>query len=218
MVKILEDYEQPFDAYLDFEKMISEYTGAPYVVLTDCCTHAMELCIRYWARENQIDLTQRSVVLPHRTYLSVPMMIHKLGITLEDYELLNWDSDDMYPIRGVVNDKVYDCARLFKEDMYIKGTYMCLSFGHRKPLQIGNGGAILLDDVEEYNDLKQMTYDGRAIHDFDPWVDQAVFKVGYHYNMRVETTIRGMRLLHDGEIGKALPFYYPDLREITIVF
>lgn len=30
----------------DFEKVLSEYTGAPYVVATDGCNHGMELVLR----------------------------------------------------------------------------------------------------------------------------------------------------------------------------
>ena len=29
-----------------FENKLAEFTGAPYVVTTDCCTHAIELCFR----------------------------------------------------------------------------------------------------------------------------------------------------------------------------
>ena len=35
-----------FSAITEFEQMLSDYTGAPYVVVTDCCTHAIELCFR----------------------------------------------------------------------------------------------------------------------------------------------------------------------------
>jgi len=36
-----------FKALFDFESALAEYTGAPYAVLTDGCTHAIELCMRY---------------------------------------------------------------------------------------------------------------------------------------------------------------------------
>ena len=36
-----------FKAWFDFEQALAEYTGAPYVVLTAGCTHAIELCMRY---------------------------------------------------------------------------------------------------------------------------------------------------------------------------
>ena len=38
----LNDYADPFDAVLDFERAVADYTGAPYCVTTDCCSHAIE--------------------------------------------------------------------------------------------------------------------------------------------------------------------------------
>lgn len=214
----IEDYTNPFDALLDFEDMLSEYTGAPYVVLTDCCTHGIELCLRLSERrkEEMMDNSFIHVELPHRTYLSVPMLMHKLGYEYH-YTTTDWEKDDQYPLRNVADDRIYDSARLFKEDMYKAGTYQCLSFGHGKPLQIGAGGAILLHDVDDYMKLKAMSYDGRHIHAYEKWADQQTFQVGYHYHMRPEWAIKGMRMLDDGNIQDPAPFNYPDLREIEIV-
>ena len=36
-----------FDKILKFEQELAEFTGAPYAIMTDCCTHAIELCLRY---------------------------------------------------------------------------------------------------------------------------------------------------------------------------
>ena len=41
---------------------------------------------------------------------------------------------------------IYDAAKRFTSGMYIPGSYMCLSFHHKKTLKIGKGGAILTDD------------------------------------------------------------------------
>ena len=62
-----------FEKILEFESALAKFTGAPYAVMTDCCTHAIELCLRY-------DNIQR-VTFPAHTYLSIPMTMHKLGIT-----------------------------------------------------------------------------------------------------------------------------------------
>jgi dTDP-4-amino-4,6-dideoxygalactose transaminase len=35
-----------FEKIANFEKELSEFTNSPYVVTTDCCTHAIELCLR----------------------------------------------------------------------------------------------------------------------------------------------------------------------------
>ena len=35
-----------FETVQEFEKQIAKFYGAPYAVATDCCTHAVELCLR----------------------------------------------------------------------------------------------------------------------------------------------------------------------------
>ena len=66
-----------FDKIFEFERALAEYTGAPYTVMTDCCTHALELCFRL----KQV----KRVQFTSYTYLSIPMLMHKLGI---EYELV----------------------------------------------------------------------------------------------------------------------------------
>ena len=46
--------------------------------------------------------------------------------------------------------------------MYIKGSFMCLSFHVKKLLPIGKGGMILCDDREAVNWFKQARYEGRS--------------------------------------------------------
>jgi len=98
--------------------------------------------------------------------------------------------------------------------MYKDGQIQCLSFGHDKPLTIGRGGAILLDDYELYKRLILMRYDGRDLS-ISPWQDQKEFTMGYHYKPVPEEAQDGLNMLgtHDTQ-----PKYkqYPDLRNITI--
>ena len=61
-----------FDKILQFERALAEFTGAPYAIMTDCCTHAIEMCLRY-------DQVKHCKMQPY-TYLSIPMTMHKLGI------------------------------------------------------------------------------------------------------------------------------------------
>ena len=61
-----------FEKFKEFETALSEYTGAPHVVLTDCCTHAVELCLRLKG------IRYKTVTIPYRSYLSIPMTFHKL--------------------------------------------------------------------------------------------------------------------------------------------
>ena len=68
-----------YDVLTKFEKVISDYTGAPFVVLTDSCTHAIEICLRR---------TTESILyyIPKRTYLSVPMLFSKLNLELSFFD------------------------------------------------------------------------------------------------------------------------------------
>ena len=71
-----------FEKFTEFENALSAYTGAPYVVLTDCCTHAVELCLRLQKTG--------TVTLPYRSYISIPMTMHKLKIEYY-YDKVEWD-------------------------------------------------------------------------------------------------------------------------------
>jgi dTDP-4-amino-4,6-dideoxygalactose transaminase len=189
-----------FEKIIEFESALAEFTGAPYAVMTDCCTHAIELCLRY-------DNIQR-VTFPAHTYLSIPMTMHKLDITYNYTDKL-WTGEYQF-----IGTRIWDSARLLKRGMYRPGQLQCLSFGYDKPLSIGRGGAVLTDDVEVYNALKHQCYDGRDLN-ISPWEDQKVFKVGYHYKPTIEEAIRGLELLPN-IVQEPKYKEYPDLRNITI--
>jgi dTDP-4-amino-4,6-dideoxygalactose transaminase len=190
-----------FESILKFEQALAEYTGSPYAIMTDCCTHAIELCLRY-KRVKQVKFTAY-------TYLSIPMTMHKLGI---EYELVPEKWTGEYRFYGT---DIWDSARRLERDMYRPGQMQCLSFGHNKPLQIGHGGAILLDDYEAYDILLQQRYDGRDLR-FSPWQAQQTFMVGYHYRPTIEDARIGLEKLY---FVDEPPKYhdYPDLREIQII-
>ena len=102
--------------------------------------------------------------------------------------------------------------------MYQSGKMQCLSFGYDKPLQIGRGGAILLDDRKAYDKIIRMRYDGRDLT-VSPWIDQKKFVVGYHYKPTIEEAVLGSKLLK--KLKKDCPpvktVAYPDLRTIKIL-
>lgn len=186
-----------------FEVALAEFTGAPFAIMTDCCTHAIELCLRH----DKI----RSCSFTAYTYLSIPMTMHKLGIryTLEDEK---WIGE--YQIHDT---RIWDSARRLEENMYRPGQMQCLSFGHTKPLHIGRGGAILLDDEQAYRDIIRMRYDGRDLNT-SPWETQGTFKVGYHYKPTPEEAVQGVALLEGIKFDRPKPIEvaYPDLRKIKI--
>ena len=104
--------------------------------------------------------------------------------------------------------------RLLKEGMYRQGQLQCLSFGYDKPLEIGHGGAILLDDEDAYKRLIKQRYDGRDLT-ISPWQKQEVFEIGYHYRPTIEDAVKGLELLPNIDQIPKLKLY-PDLREIII--
>jgi dTDP-4-amino-4,6-dideoxygalactose transaminase len=201
----LNDYADPFDAVLDFERAVADYTGAPYCVTTDCCSHAIEIAFR-------LTFDNNIVSFPARTYLSVPMTLSKLGIP---YMLTDDSWSGEYEFKG---SKIWDCARRFEPNMYRAGTVQCISFGRTKPLQINRGGCLLTDNYELYKAASEMRMDGRDIFTYKPWITQKHFVVGYHYYMRPEECVRGLNMLLNKEFTKQLPEYYsyPDCREAEI--
>ena len=193
-----------FDKISKFETALAEFTGAPYAIMTDCCTHALELCFRY-------DRVEFCAFTPY-TYLSIPMLMHKLNVKFV-YEETQWVGE--YRFRKT---RIWDSARLLQRNMYRPGQIQCLSFGHGKPLHIGRGGAILLDDAEAYQTILQQRYDGRDLT-IAPWESQKTFRVGYHYKPTIEEAEQGLALLEGIKELNPEPreVLYPDLRLITIV-
>lgn len=164
----------------EFETQIAKFYNAPYAVAVDCCTHAIELCLRMKA-------TQRLVSVPTHTYISVPFTLEKLGLAWE-FRDEKW-SDFYY----LGNTNIIDAAVYFCKDGYIPGTLMCLSFQFKKPLGLGRGGAILCDSEDDYIKLKKMSYDGRLGD--TPWAEQDINTIGYHYYMTPETAQMGIEKL-----------------------
>lgn len=164
------------DSVEDFENILCKFYGAQYAVATDCCTHAIELCLRYKKYNN--------VTVPKHTYLSVPMTLEKLN--------LNWQWVDStwknYYYIGQTN--IIDAAVYWKHNGYIPNTFMCLSFQFKKHLNLGKGGMILTDDFESYKHLKKMSHDGRLPNLV--WASQDVDTIGYHYYMTPETAQLGI--------------------------
>lgn len=198
-----------FDDIKRFETALAEYTGAQYAIMTDCCTHAIELCLRH-------DNIKECTFTPY-TYLSIPMTMHKLGIKYHYYQdnlpkRQHWVGEYKFEFT-----RIWDSARRLEPNMYRPGQMQCLSFGHTKPLHIGRGGAILLDDKDAYDAIICMRYDGRDLN-IKPWEQQKEFRVGYHYKPTPEEAIQGLALLEGLKEFPVEPKFvqYPDLRTITI--
>jgi dTDP-4-amino-4,6-dideoxygalactose transaminase len=184
---------------VEFEKIIAEYYNAPYAIAVDCCTHAIELCLRY----QQIN----TVDCPSNTYLSVPMTFVKLNLNW-NFVVSAWE--DFYYLG---NTNIIDAAVYWKKNGYISNTMMCLSFQFKKHLNIGRGGMILLDDELAYQTLSKMRYDGRV--NTKPWAEQDIDIIGYHYYMTPETALLGVSKFQ--EIANKTPkkWSYKDYPNLT---
>ena len=79
--------------------------------------------------------------------------------------------------------------------MYIPGSYMCLSFHHKKSLKIGKGGMILTDDINAVDKIKKMRYEGRT-QNVSYHIDQ-LGDGGWNMYMTPEQAARGLTLLSD---------------------
>ena len=169
-----------FDVVAKFEKRIADFFGSPYAVAVDSCTHGLELCLRF----SQVRLMR----VPRHTYISIPFLADKLNIKRE-WKIENWK--DYYSLTDTDSRwKIMDAAVLWKENSYIPGTYMCISFQFQKHLSLGRGGVILTDSETGAEELKKMSYDGR-IPDV-PWREQNIKTIGYHYYMTPETAQNGL--------------------------
>lgn len=178
-----------------FEEIISGFYGSKFAVATDCCTHAIELCLRYEMYDD--------IQIPEHTYISIPFTAEKLGIKWTWKPNYIW-TDYYY----LWNTNIIDAAVLWEKDSYISGTYMCISFQYRKHLNLGRGGMILLDDEEAYHTLKKMSYDGR---DFTkPWGDQNIDTVGYHYYMTPEVAALGIEKFNEVHMTTPKRYQYLD--------
>jgi dTDP-4-amino-4,6-dideoxygalactose transaminase len=187
-----------FNIVTNFEKEIAKFYNAPYAVATDCCTHAVELSLRYTNAKN--------AYCPTHTYLSIPMTFIKLGL---DWGWSNILWQDYYFVTG----DIVDAAVYWEQDSYIPNTFMCLSFQFKKHLSLGRGGAILCSTKEQYIELKKMSYDGRLPD--SPWADQNINSLGYHYYMTPETAQLGLDKLPNRIATPAVTWTWEDYPDLT---
>jgi len=189
-----------FEDLFLLEEELAAYTGAPYVVLTDGCTHALELSLRYY--------NVKACEFTAYTYISVIQTMIDLDIR---YRLTDEVWSGEYQLHGT---NVWDSARRLEPGMYRSGQVQCLSFGYSKPLEAGKCGAILLDDVQAYHQLSQMRSDGRDLR-ITPWQDQLIWRPGWHYCPTLETVQRVSSLLLTVQ-PQCQTVVYPDCRSLSI--
>lgn len=162
-----------------FENAISRYCGAPYGIAVESCSMALLLSCLYHKVE--------TVLIPRKTYFSVPMSIVHAGGKVE-FEDITW--------RGAYQLKPYpiiDSAMRFKRDIYNPGDFQCLSFQYSKHLPIGRGGMILTDCRKAVSWLRKMRNDGRREC---PKENDQVSLMGYNAYMTGDQAGRGLDLFY----------------------
>jgi dTDP-4-amino-4,6-dideoxygalactose transaminase len=197
----------------DFEKMLSDYTGAPYVVTVDNQSNALFLSLMY----EKIKDTE--ITIPSRTYPSVPCEIIHAGGKVKFEKTEGTTLKGAYQLKPT---KVWDSALRFTHNMYIKNTHMCISFtGPYKHFKLSKGGAILTDDHNAYLWFKRARYSGRRECSYH---DDNFDMLGWNFYMMPELSSRGLLLMnqfYDNITGKPksnedLELPYPDLSQFKI--
>ncbi len=132
----------------EFERALSEYTDAPYVVTTNSCSMAILIACAYFRPKTE-------VTVPARTYASVPQSIIHAGHGII-FGNISWRGE--YRLAPL---PVWDSARRFTSGMYRHGDMQCVSFQTSKILGLEQGGAILLDNPRAAEWLRRARFDGR---------------------------------------------------------
>ena len=203
----------------EFEKELSRYTGAKYVVTVDNQSNALFLSLYY---EKHIKMTIGDFVeIPCRTYPSVPCEIIHAGIKVK---FLPVDGEKIKGAYQIVGSNIYDSALRFTSNMYIPQTHMCVSFtGPYKHLKLGKGGAILTDDENAYKWFKKARFSGRdeCSYHTDNFDINPV--VGWNFYMMPEISARGLLLISQFYDSKGNPIGnedlelpYPDLSKFKV--
>ena len=205
-----------YDITNEFEKRLTEYTGAPYAVTVDNQSNALFLSLYY---ENYISksITSEYITIPSRTYPSVPCEIIHAGLKVNFKKIKGKTLKGAYQLEG---SNVWDSALKFTADMYMPNTHMCLSFtGPYKHFKLSKGGAILTDDHDAYLWFKRARYSGRRECSYH---DDHFDMLGWNFYMMPELAARGLLLMsqfYNGETKKQNPdieMPYPDLSKFKI--
>ena len=201
----------------DFEKSLSDYTGAPYVVTVDNQSNALFLSL-YYEKNIKNSIETNTITIPSRTYPSVPCEIIHAGLKV-DFETISGKT--ITGAYNLIGSNVWDSALRFTADMYISNTHMCISFtGPYKHFKLSKGGAILTDNYEAYLWFKRARYSGRRECSYH---DDHFDMLGWNFYMMPELSTRGMLLMRqfynmDGtkKNNEDLELPYPDLSKFEI--
>ena len=166
----------PYEAIRRFEEALCEYTGAPYAVAVSSCSAAIELALLRWRIRNTV------IEIPSRTYVGVAQSIVRQGFKIR-FNNIPWEGCyRLFPT------DVVDSAKRFTSNMYIPGTYQCVSFHSAKTLGDTQGGAILHESEEFDRWARKARFDGRS--ETVPLRDDKDIILGLHCYMSVDVASR----------------------------
>ncbi len=204
----------PYSIVADFEESVAKYAGCKYAVAVDNCSNALFLCAKH--------LRVKHVTIPSRTYPSVPSAIINAGGVV-NFENREWRHNRYYRLLPY---PIYDAAHMFCENMYNKldvplcggdrelyaSSFVCISFSHTKPINIGKGGMILTNDLNAVGWFKKARYCGR---NEVPLMQDKIDIIGWNMYMQPEQAARGLLLMNniDNLRKNEIPDY-PDLSMI----
>jgi len=181
------EYEDAREIVTMFEQKVADFAGARYAVAVDCCTHAIELSLRYILHTGQVNKVD-PIILPENTYVSIPQTILRLFVNYHT-EFNEWSG--IYRLKGT---NVIDGAVRWAPQMYVDKTLHCLSFQIKKPIPIGRGGMVLTDNKDAADWIRLASYDGRDLN--TPYDSEGHVKMrGFHYYMTPEDAARGILLM-----------------------
>lgn len=168
----------------DFERELAKYTGAPYAVALDNASNALFLSLMYEG------VAGATIAIPARTYPSVPCEIIHAGGKVKFEAMEGETLTGAYQLRPT---RTWDSALRFTSDMYLRNTFMCLSFtGPYKHLKLSKAGAILTDDENAYEWFKRARFSGRREKSYH---DDEFDMLGWNFYLLPEIAARGVLMM-----------------------
>jgi len=168
----------------DFERELAKYTGAPYAVALDNASNALFLSLMYEG------VAGATITIPARTYPSVPCEIIHAGGKVKFEAVEGETLTGAYQLRPT---RTWDSALRFTSDMYLRNTFMCLSFtGPYKHLKLSKAGAILTDDENAYEWFKRARFSGRREKSYH---DDEFDMLGWNFYLLPEIAARGVLMM-----------------------
>lgn len=202
----------------EFEKALSEYTKAPYVIALDSASNGLFISLMYEKEFGNWDNFNQKIEVPCRTYMSAVCEVINAGGMVAFKEVKGETLKGAYRLNPT---RVIDSALRFTSNMYEPNTFMCISFtGAYKHFKLGKGGAVLTDNKHFYEWAKKYRNSGRGECSYH--VDK-FNQLGINAYMMPDIATRGLVLFNQFYDSQGNPKHnedlelpYPDLSKFDI--